>query len=59
MRSSSAGTAQTFYDVRRGMNEQDSTGPPLHRGKTSMLYRFPLPEAEYRIIRFGTARAHF
>jgi hypothetical protein len=52
MRSSTGGIAQTFYDVGRGISESDSVRLYLHDAKSTAVYRFPLPEAEYRTIRF-------
>jgi hypothetical protein len=52
MRSSTGGIAQTFYDVGRGISESDSVRLYLHHAKSTAVYRFPLPEAEYRTIRF-------
>ena len=52
MRSSTGGIAQTFYDVGRGISESDSVRLYLHHAKSTPVYRFPLPEAEYRTIRF-------
>jgi hypothetical protein len=52
MRSSTAGMAQTFYDIGPGINELDSVRLPLRDTKSAAVYRFPLPEAEYRSFRF-------
>jgi hypothetical protein len=53
MRSSTAGVAQTFYDVGRGISEADSVRRPLQDAKSTGMYRFPLSEAEYKTIRFN------
>ena len=52
MRSSTGGIPQTFYDVGRGISESDSVRLYLHDAKSTAVYRFPLPEAEYKTIRF-------
>jgi hypothetical protein len=52
MRSSTGGMAQTFYDIGRGFNEPDSVRLDLHEAKSTAVYRFPFPGAEYRSIRF-------
>ena len=52
MRSSTGGVAQTFYDVGRGISEADSVRLYLQDTKSTAVYRFPLPEAEYKTIRF-------
>ena len=52
MRSSTRGMAQTFYDVGRGISEPDSVRLYLQHAKSTAVYRFPLPQAEYRTIRF-------
>ena len=52
MRSSTEGVAQTFYDVGRGISEADSVRRPLQHADSTAMYRFPLPETEYRTIRF-------
>jgi hypothetical protein len=52
MRSSTGGMAQTFYDVGRGISEADSVRRPLQHAKSTAVYRFPLPETEYKTIRF-------
>ena len=52
LRSSSFGTAQTFYDIGKGFNEHDSERLPLRSAQSTAMYRFPLPEGEYRLIRF-------
>lgn len=52
MSSSTAGIGQVFYDIGNGLSEQDSTRLPVGSGESSAAYRFPLPEAEYHILRF-------
>jgi len=52
MSSSTAGTGQIFYDIGRDISEQDSMRLPVGSGESSAAYRFPLPEAEYHILRF-------
>jgi hypothetical protein len=52
MRSSTEGMAQTFYDIGRGISEQDSVRLYLRDSRSTAVYRFPLPEAEYKTIRF-------
>jgi hypothetical protein len=52
LRSSTGGMAQTFYDIGRGISEADSVRRYLQDAKTTAVYRFPLPEAEYKTIRF-------
>jgi len=51
MQSSQSGVTQTFYDVGRGFNEQDSGRLPVRNNKM-VLYRFPLPEAQCYGLRF-------
>jgi hypothetical protein len=52
MRSSTGGVAQTFYDIGRGISEPDSVRLYLRDSRSTAVYRFPLPEAEYKTIRF-------
>jgi hypothetical protein len=51
MTSSRGGTARVLYDIGAGINERDSARLPL-QGGPRILYRFPLPAADYRAIRF-------
>ncbi|MEN3369763.1 MAG: hypothetical protein V7609_1906 [Verrucomicrobiota bacterium] len=51
MTSSRGGTARTFYDIGSGINDRDSSRLPLQSGPR-ILYRFPLPPADYRAIQF-------
>jgi len=50
MRSSLSGTAQVYYDTGRGINAGDSTTARLPDGESAV--RLPLPDGEYREIRF-------
>jgi hypothetical protein len=62
LRSSSSATVQTFYDIGKGFNEHDSERLPLRSAQSTAMYRFPLPEGEYRLIRFDPldhGNAHF
>ena len=52
MSSSTAGTGQIFYNIGRGISEHDSVRLPVGSGESSAVYRFPLPEADYRALRF-------
>lgn len=52
VRSSASGTTQTFYDIGKGVNEPDSARLPLRASQSETVYRFPLPDADYRSIRF-------
>jgi hypothetical protein len=52
MRSSTPGLAQTFYDSGGGFREEDSARQQLHDPGVTAVYRFPLPELRYRVIRF-------
>jgi hypothetical protein len=52
VRSSASGTAQAFYDIGKGINEPDSARLPLRASQSTAVYRFPLPDADYRSIRF-------
>jgi len=52
MRSPTAGTVQTFYDIGRGINEHDSVRLPVRGGESNVIYRFRLSAGEYRTIRF-------
>jgi hypothetical protein len=52
MRSSTGGVAQTFYDIGRGISEPDSVRLYLRDSRSTAVYHFPLPEAEYKTIRF-------
>lgn len=54
MTSSRGGTARAFFDIGAGINGRDSTGLPLQREQRT-LYRFPLPQADYRAIHFHPA----
>ena len=50
MASSISGHAQLFYDIGRGIREQDSSLAKVHQREDR--YRFPLPNGEYRSLRF-------
>lgn len=52
MSSSQPGNAQVFYDIGRGFNESDSARSPQPAAEVMSLLRVPLPEGEYRAIRF-------
>ncbi len=51
MSSSRGGNAGVLYDIGAGINGRDSTQLPL-QAEPRTLYRFPLPEAEYRTLQF-------
>ena len=46
-----AGVVQLYYDIGRDFNEGDSASLPLTAG-AEKVYRFPLPFADYRGLRF-------
>lgn len=46
-----AGSAQLFFDVGRGIIEIDSSRAPIAGGKSSQLLSFPLPPGTYRSLR--------
>lgn len=50
--STAMGVAQLFYDVGRGFVEADSSHLPLTVQHEPKLYRFPLPTAACRALRF-------
>ncbi|OQW91152.1 MAG: hypothetical protein BWK78_05375 [Thiotrichaceae bacterium IS1] len=52
LQSSANGIAQLFYDVGAGFREADSTTASVIKSSTPILYRFPLPEGDYRALRF-------
>ena len=51
MSSSRGGVVQTFYDVGKGITEQDSARAPLPAGKMTGLH-ISLPEGTYGALRF-------
>ncbi|MEY2494805.1 MAG: hypothetical protein QOJ45_1297 [Verrucomicrobiota bacterium] len=54
MTSSRGGTARAFYDIGAGINERHSARTALQSGPR-ILYRFPLPEGDFRAIQFHPA----
>lgn len=50
MKSSRGGNARIFYDIGEGINKRDSAQLTLS-GASQTLYRFALPEGEYRAFR--------
>ena len=50
MHSSGGGVSQLFYDVGRSITQEDSVRVDVRDSK--LIYRYPLPEAEHRLIRF-------
>jgi hypothetical protein len=54
MTSSRGGTARAFYDIGAGIIERHSARIPLQSGPR-ILYRFPLPEGDFRAIQFHPA----
>ena len=50
--SSSPGMAQTFYDMGNDLNEINSARAPVKATSSVETYRFALPDADYRVIRF-------
>ena len=46
-----SGTARAFYDIGAGINERHSARIALQSGPRT-LYRFPLPEGDFRAIQF-------
>jgi hypothetical protein len=51
MRSSCSGTAQLFYDVGEGFNEEDSVRVSLRSGESMTVLRFGIPAGKYNAIR--------
>lgn len=51
------GTAQLFFDVGRGINEQDSASSPLSAGVEPRLHRFALPSGQLRGLRFDPSNS--
>lgn len=49
--SEQSGLAQIYYDVGRGLSEQDSVLQPIVAGRRSLL-RFPLPYGRFQTLRF-------
>src|SRR5437867_12936620 len=52
LQSSTQGFAQIFYDVGRGMRQEDSAVVQIAKRNAPATYRFPLPSGEYRALRF-------
>src|SRR5437868_14495219 len=52
MSSTSSVTAQIFYDIGRGIREDDSAKLPVGGAESNVLRRFPLPQATFRTFRF-------
>jgi hypothetical protein len=52
IKSSVSSKAQIFYDIGRGLNEEDSQVLPIAAGETFQTLRFPLPEQPIRLLRF-------
>jgi hypothetical protein len=52
IKSSVSSKAQIFYDIGRGLNEEDSQVLPLEARDTFQTLRFPLPEQPIRLLRF-------
>lgn len=52
LQSSVTGLAQLFYDVGAGFREADSATASIMKSDVSQSYRFPLPEGNYRALRF-------
>ncbi|HMD61107.1 MAG TPA: hypothetical protein VKG78_06730 [Opitutaceae bacterium] len=51
VQSEQSGLAQLYFDVGRGLNEEDSSIQPVIAGRPSLL-RFPLPSGTIRALRF-------
>jgi hypothetical protein len=52
MQSARWGFAQLYYDIGKGVNEEDSFRTPITGGNRQLVYRFPLPEGRYWNFRF-------
>lgn len=52
MQSSISGRAQIFYDIGQGIREADSFSVLVRGGEQQVNLRFPLPEGQYRHLRF-------
>ena len=52
LQSSTSGVAQLFYDIGKGVREEDSARIQIARSNAPATYRFRLPNGEYRALRF-------
>jgi len=57
IRSSVSSYVQIFYDIGRGLNEDDSRALPLEGGQAFQALRFPLPDRPIRSLRFDPLTA--
>jgi hypothetical protein len=52
LQSSTQGFAQIFYDIGKGLREEDSTQVQIAKSDAPATYRFRLPDGIYRALRF-------
>ena len=52
LQSSTQGVAQIFYDIGKGVREEDSARVQIAKSNAPATYRFRLPNGEYRALRF-------
>ncbi len=52
LHSSTPGVAQLFYDIGKGVREQDSARVQIAQSDAPATYRFRLPRGIYRALRF-------
>jgi hypothetical protein len=52
VKSSVSSTAQVFFDIGRGISEEDSVAVPFIAGRNFQTLTFPLPDQPVRVLRF-------